>query len=83
MSTQTPPPLAGVFGGGGLFGIGYALGVIEGLRERGIDLHGCPMLGTSAGAWAAAATALQVSYMDLAELEVPTFPNPRAGALAA
>ena len=83
MNTQSPPPLAGVFGGGGLFGIGYALGVIEGLRERGIDLHGCPMLGTSAGAWAAAATALQVSYMDLAELEVPTFPNPRAGVLAA
>jgi NTE family protein len=76
-------PLAGVFGGGGLFGIGYALGVIDGLRERGIDLTGCPMLGTSAGSWAAAATALSVPFDDLVELPVPTFPNPRAGVLAA
>jgi NTE family protein len=83
VSTSSFPPLAGVFGGGGLFGNGYALGVIDGLRERGIDLYGCPMLGTSAGSWAAAAVALQISYMDLAELEVPTFPNPRAGVLAA
>lgn len=77
------PPLAGVFGGGGLFGIGYALGIIDGLRERGIDLTGCPMLGTSAGSWAAAATALSVSYLDLINLPVPTFPNPRIGVLAA
>ena len=76
-------PLAGVFGGGGLFGIGYALGVIDGLRERGIDLTGCPMLGTSAGSWVAAATALSVPFDDLVELPVPTFPNPRAGVLAA
>jgi predicted acylesterase/phospholipase RssA len=78
-----PSPLAGVFGGGGLFGIGYALGVIDGLRERGINLTGCPMLGTSAGSWAAAATALSVPFENLVDLVIPRFPNPRAGVLAA
>ncbi|MSZ81056.1 MAG: patatin-like phospholipase family protein, partial [Actinobacteria bacterium] len=73
MTGSSLSPLAGVFGGGGLFGIGYALGVIDGLRERGIDLTGCPMLGTSAGSWAAAATALSVPFDDLVELPVPTF----------
>lgn len=75
-------PLAGVFGGGGLFGIGYALGVVDGLRERGIDLTGCPMLGTSAGSWAAAAAALSIPFEHLVSLDVPRFPNPRAGVLA-
>ena len=83
VTTSSLSPLAGVFGGGGLFGIGYALGVIDGLRERGIDLTGCPMLGTSACSWAAAATALSVPFDNLVDLAVPTFPNPRAGVLAA
>jgi NTE family protein len=72
---------AGVFGGGGLFGIGYAMGVLKALRERGIDLRDAPMLGTSAGSWAAAATALNVTHDDLIQLEVPRFPNPRRGVL--
>ena len=76
------PTFAGVFGGGGLFGIGYALGVIHGLRDNGIDLSDSPMLGTSAGSWAAAATALNVSFEELVSLPVPTFPNPKPGALA-
>jgi predicted acylesterase/phospholipase RssA len=75
------PAYAGVFGGGGLFGIGYAMGVLHGLRERGIDLRHAPMLGTSAGSWAAAATALGVTHNDLIQLEVPRFPNPRRGVL--
>lgn len=75
-------PLAGVFGGGGLFGIGYAMGVIDGLRIRGIDLTGCPMLGTSAGSWAASATTLGIPFIDLINLKVPKFPNPRPGVLA-
>lgn len=82
MSNNPAPRYAGVFGGGGLFGIGYGLGVVDGLRTRGIDLHGSPMLGTSAGSWVAAATALQVSFETLVALPVPTFPNPRAGVLA-
>lgn len=76
------PKYAGVFGGGGLFGIGYGLGVIDGLRERGIDLSTSPMLGTSAGSWVASAIALGVSFDTLVSLPVPTFPNPKQGVLA-
>ena len=75
--------MAGVFGGGGLFGIGYALGILDGLKEQGIDLSGSPMLGTSAGSWAASAVALGVDVDELIALDVPRFPNPRHGALAA
>jgi NTE family protein len=75
-------PTAGVFGGGGLFGIGYALGVLEGLRRQGLDLADSPMLGTSAGSWAASALALDVSVDKLIGLDVPRFPNPRKGVLA-
>jgi predicted acylesterase/phospholipase RssA len=76
---ESVPTFAGVFGGGGLFGIGYALGVIHGLRDHGIDLTNSPMLGTSAGSWAAAATALNVSLEELLSLPVPSFPQPQAG----
>jgi hypothetical protein len=79
---ESVPTFAGVFGGGGLFGIGYALGVIHGLRDHGIDLTNAPMLGTSAGSWAAAATALNVSFEELALSPVPSFPNPKPNALA-
>jgi NTE family protein len=79
---ETIPTFAGVFGGGGLFGIGYALGVIHGLRDQGVDLTEAPMLGTSAGSWAAAATALNVSFEELVSLPVPSFPNPKPGTLA-
>ena len=76
------PALAGAFGGGGLFGIGYAMGVLDGLRDRGIDLSGSPMIGTSAGSWAAAATALDVSWDRLSSLRTPRFPDPRPGVLS-
>jgi hypothetical protein len=76
-------PTAGVFGGGGLFGIGYALGVLDGLKKQGLDLSSSPMLGTSAGSWAASALALGVGVEDLIALDVPRFPNPRRGVLAA
>lgn len=82
MDTLHPVPLAGVFGGGGLFGIGYALGVLDGLRMRGIELRGCPMLGTSAGSWAAAAVALGIPFDRFAHLHIPRFPDPRRGVLA-
>ena len=80
--TRGRPPLAGVFGGGGLFGIGYALGVIDALRDRGLDLSDTPMLGTSAGSWAASATALGISHDEIANRPVPRFPDPRSGVLA-
>lgn len=75
-------PLAGAFGGGGLFGIGYAMGILDGLRDQGVDLAEAPMIGTSAGSWAAAATALGVGFEQLAMLKVPRFPNPRSDVLA-
>ncbi len=80
---NSTPAFSGVFGGGGLFGIGYGMGVVDGLRKRGIDLSNSPMLGTSAGSWVAAATALGVPFGALATLPVPRFPNPKAGVLAA
>lgn len=76
-------PLGGVFGGGGLFGIGYALGVLDGLKQHGIDISQSPILGTSAGSWVAAATVFGVPFTELAEMNVPTFPNPKPGVLAA
>ena len=82
MSSPGRPELAGAFGGGGLFGIGYAMGILDTLRERGIDLSRSPMIGTSAGSWAASATALGVSFRDLAALRTPRFPDPRPGVLA-
>ncbi|CAB4771386.1 unannotated protein [freshwater metagenome] len=82
MTEKANVPLAGAFGGGGLFGIGYAMGVIEGLRKQGIDLSTAPMLGTSAGSWAAAATALGVTFSSLKDVKMPRFPNLRAGVLA-
>lgn len=82
MSNTDTPVFAGVFGGGGLFGIGYGLGVVDALATRGVDLSGSPMLGTSAGSWVAAATALGVEFDTLVQLPVPTFPNPREGVLA-
>ena len=75
--------MGGVFGGGGMFGIGYAMGVIHGLAEQGVTFVGAPLLGTSAGSWAAAAVALDVDVQDLFALTVPSFPNPRPGVLAA
>jgi predicted acylesterase/phospholipase RssA len=82
MSGTPNSTIGGVFGGGGLFGIGYALGVLDGLKPRGIDLSESPILGTSAGAWAAAATALDVPFETLADMQVPSFPNPKPGLLA-
>lgn len=82
MNLTQRAPLAGVFGGGGLFGIGYALGVIDGLREKGTSLDTAPLLGTSAGSWAAAAVALGVPTQDLLSMRTPKFPNARTGLLA-
>ena len=83
MPSTTRPALGGVFGGGGMFGIGYAMGVIRGLGESGVSFDGAPLLGTSAGSWAAAAVALRVDVQDLLALKVPSFPNARTGVLAA
>lgn len=71
-----------VYGGGGVFGIGYATGVAHGLAAGGIDVASAPALGTSAGSWTAAALALGVTYDDVAAIEPPTVPTQRRGVLA-
>jgi predicted acylesterase/phospholipase RssA len=50
--------IAACFGGGGAFGIGFNLGVAHALESAGIPVSSGPMLGTSAGAWTAAALAV-------------------------
>lgn len=77
-----PHPLSMVYGGGGVFGIGYAVGVAHGLAAGGIPVAGAPALGTSAGSWTAAAIALGLSYDDLAGVRAPPVPNRRRGVLA-
>lgn len=75
-------PLSVVYGGGGVFGIGYCVGVAHGLAEGGIPVATAPSLGTSAGSWAASAVALGTSYDDVADIEAPSVPNGRSGVLA-
>lgn len=81
---ETNRTTAAVYGGGGLFGIGYALGIAEAFIDSGIDLASLPALGTSAGSWAAASLALGVKFHDALDLigdAVPRLPNPNAGRL--
>ena len=59
------PKVAACFGGGGAFGIGFNLGVARALMEAGIPITAGPMLGTSAGAWTAAALAVGVGLADI------------------
>jgi NTE family protein len=80
--SEGPHRLAMVYGGGGVFGIGYATGVAHGLQAGGIDVAGAPALGTSAGSWTAAALALGVTYDDVAGIEPPSIPTQRRGVLA-
>ncbi len=75
-------PLSMVYGGGGVFGIGYAVGVAHGLAAGGIPVATAPALGTSAGSWAAAAIALGLDYDDVAGIDAPPVPNRRSGVLA-
>ncbi len=82
--TPIRPSLAVTFGGGGLFGIGYLLGVSEALVDGGVDLAAAPALGTSAGSWAAASLGLGVRWRDAMDLlgpEAPRLPDPRSGRL--
>lgn len=75
------PPLSAAFGGGGVFGIGYALGVCNGLIDAGVDLGSAPMLGTSAGSWVASCLATGVTFNDLCEIPQVRVPDPTPGLL--
>ena len=59
------------------------MGIIDGLARRGISFESAPLLGTSAGSWAAAAVATKVNVQQMISADTPTFPNPRPGVLAA
>jgi hypothetical protein len=59
------PPIAACLGGGGAFGIGFNMGVTRALRAAGIPVSSGPMLGTSAGAWTAAALAVDADLADI------------------
>lgn len=75
-------PLAMVYGGGGVFGVGYTAGVAAGLLAAGLPVREAPALGTSAGAWTAAALALGMTYDDFAGFGTPRLPTRRVAALA-
>jgi hypothetical protein len=68
---RTRPATATCFGGGGAFGVAFNLGVARALQDAGIAIERGPMLGTSAGSWAAAALATGLSLEDL----TPTWEN--------
>jgi predicted acylesterase/phospholipase RssA len=53
-------PVAACFGSGRAFGIGFNMGVVDALHDNGIPVDRGAMLGTSAGAWTAAALATGV-----------------------
>jgi NTE family protein len=76
-----PPRLAAAFGGGGTFGIGYALGVCDALTDGGVAVASADMLGTSAGAWVAACLATGVGFTDLCEVPQVRVPDQTAGLL--
>ncbi len=71
-------PLAMVYGGGGVFGIAYGVGVAHGLARAGIDVAGAPALGTSAGSWAASILAMGIPYGRVAALDAPSVPTRRS-----
>lgn len=74
---SAPHRLSMVYGGGGVFGIAYGIGVALGLAETGIEVRSAPALGTSAGSWVASAMALNMDYDDFADMTSPSVPTRR------
>jgi NTE family protein len=70
-----------VYGGGGVFGIAYGLGVAHGLQERGVALGSCESIGTSAGSWVASCLATGVGVEALLSHPNVRVPNLRPGWL--
>lgn len=61
-------PVSVALGGGGALGIAFHLGVVRGLEAEGVVLKTNPMIGVSAGTWAAASLALDTPIEALAEV---------------
>lgn len=77
-------PRAAVYGGGGLFGIGYIMGITEALADGGADMASLPVVGTSAGSWAGAGMYLGLRFTDALKAmsgSIPRLPSPREGRL--
>jgi NTE family protein len=76
--------IATVYGGGGVFGIAYNLGIAEAFVDHGVDLGSAAAIGTSAGAWAAAHLALGLRFEDRFDRfadQIPRRPDPRSDRL--
>jgi len=58
-------PLVLTIGGGGSHSFGFAVGVVHGLRDEGIDVRRVPIVGTSGGSHAAVAIAADLSFDDV------------------
>jgi predicted acylesterase/phospholipase RssA len=74
-------PVTAVYGGGGVFGIAYGLGVAQALVDGGVPLTTCEALGTSAGSWVAACLATGIGYDALSAQPEVRVPNLRPGWL--
>ncbi len=78
-------PTVAVYGGGGVFGIAYNLGIAEAFCDAGVDLGAVEAIGTSAGSWAAGLVALGLrfdeSYDALSHI-IPELPDTTPGLLA-
>ncbi|HVS66912.1 MAG TPA: patatin-like phospholipase family protein [Mycobacteriales bacterium] len=68
--------LAAAFGGGGVFGTAYGLGVAHALIRAGVPLATAPTIGTSAGAWVAACLATDTDLDDLCTAPPLRVPDP-------
>lgn len=55
--------------GGGPFAIGYEAGVLDELKDRGVDISDADFLGTSAGSWVSGFQAAGVEFDDVANME--------------
>lgn len=59
--------MAVALGGGGAFGIAFHLGIADALAEAGMPVHHSPMIGLSAGSYAAAALVTGTPLDEIAE----------------
>ena len=54
------------FAGGGAYAYGFNMGIVEGMRDAGIELRRAPMIGTSAGSHAVATVSGGLGFGDVA-----------------
>ncbi len=74
-------PVTAVYGGGGVFGIAYGLGVAHALVDAGVPLATCEALGTSAGSWVASCLATGTGFDVMSQLAGVRVPQLRPGFL--